>query len=265
MKRVFLFLILSLCSFAVSAQNPVLLHSHNDYERVAPFWSAYSEHFDSVEADVYCIDGTLFVSHDKKDIATERTFDALYLQPILKVFNLNGGRPWAGSEQTLQLLIDIKETTEPTLGTLVKMLEAHRDVFDPAVNPYAVRVVITGNVPSPAEFVKYPDFIFFDGNLDIEYTAAQLQRIALFSAPFYKYTLWRGLGRGSKAGWEKVMDAVETAHSQGKPIRFWGAPESETVYHVFYSLGIDYMNSDHPAECALFYKSHPELVPDNSL
>jgi alkaline phosphatase len=256
------FVALMACALAANAQNAVLLHSHNDYERVAPFWEAYSERFDSVEADVYCIDGKLFVSHDKKDVAPERTFEALYLEPVLKVFGLNGGRAWAGSEQTIQLLIDIKETTEPTLGTLVRLLEAHPDVFDPAVNPYAVRVVMTGNVPSPADFDRYPDFIFFDGNLDAEYTQGQLQRIALFSAPFYKYTLWRGRGRGSKAGWEKVMEAVERAHAQGKPIRFWGAPENETVYHVFYSLGIDYMNSDRPAECALFYKSHPELVSE---
>lgn len=261
-KMVILLAVLMLCPVGARGQNPVLLHSHNDYERVAPFWAAYSERFDSVEADVYCIDGTLFVSHDCKDIKPERTFEALYLQPLLQVFSQNGGRAWAGSEQTLQLLVDIKETTEPTLGTLVKLLLAHRDVFDPAVNPYAVRVVMTGNVPAPADFGKYPDFIFFDGNLELEYTPSQLQRIALFSAPFYKYTLWRGRGRGSKAGWEKVMDAVGKAHSQGKPLRFWGAPESETVYHVFYSLGIDYMNSDRPDECALFYRSNSALFEE---
>jgi len=260
--RIILLAALMFCASALNAQNPVLLHSHNDYERDAPFWMAYGEGFDSIEADVYCIDGTLFVGHDRKDIAPERTLEAMYLQPILKVFELNGGRAWAGSGQTLQLLIDIKETTEPTLDTLVKLLEAHRKVFDPSVNPYAVRVVITGNVPQPADFSKYPDYIFFDGNLDLEYSQRQLQRIALFSAPFYKYTLWRGRGKGSNAGWEKVMAAVEQAHSLGRPIRFWGAPENETVYHVFYSLGIDYMNSDRPDECALFYRSGKELFEE---
>lgn len=257
-------IVLLVCAFlagtmAVVAQNPVLLHSHNDYERSEPFWEAYNEHFDSIEADVYCIDGTLFVSHDKKDIKPERTFDALYLQPVLQVFGQNGGRAWAGSGQTLQLLIDIKESTEPTLGTLVALLEKHRDVFDPDMNPYAVRVVMTGNVPAPADFGKYPDYIFFDGNLDLEYTDAQLQRIALFSAPFYKYTLWRGSGKGSRKGWEKVSDAVEHAHALNKHIRFWGAPESKKVYRAFFSRGIDYMNSDHPAECAQFYRSDKHL------
>lgn len=257
-------IVLQICAFLAStlalvAQNPVLLHSHNDYERSAPFWEAYNEHFDSIEADVYCIDGTLFVSHDKKDIKPERTFDALYLQPVLQVFGQNGGRAWAGSGQTLQLLIDIKESTEPTLGTLVKLLEKHLDVFDPDTNPYAVRVVMTGNVPVPSDFIKYPDYIFFDGNLDMDYTDAQLQRIALFSAPFYKYTLWRGRGKGSRKGWEKVSDAVEHAHALGKPIRFWGAPESRKVYRMFFSRGIDYMNSNHPAECTLFYRSNMNL------
>lgn len=237
------------------AQNPILLHSHNDYERTQPFWEAYNEHFDSIEADVYCIDGTLYVSHDRKDIEPERTFETLYLEPVLKVFGSNGDRPWAGSEQKLQLLIDIKEMTEPTLDALTELLDAHRDVFDPAANPYAVRVVMTGNIPKPEDFANYPDYIFFDGNLDLEYTDDQLQRIALFSAPFYKYSFWRGHGKGSRKGWEKVSAAVAHAHARGKPIRFWGAPESESVYRTFYSRGIDYMNSDRPAECALFYRN----------
>ena len=256
MKRnILLLTFLTACLVTAGAQNPVLLHSHNDYERDAPFWAAYSEHFDSIEADVYCIDGVLQVSHNKKDVKPQRTFEALYLEPLLQTFKLNGGRPWADSGQTLQLLVDIKETTEPTLGTLVKMLSAHPEVFNPAVNPYAVRVVMTGNVPEPADFDKYPEWIFFDGNLDIEYTPDQLKRVALFSAPFYKFSLWRGKGKGSRAGWDRVMSAVDKAHSQGKPIRFWGAPESETVYHVFYALDIDYMNSDRPDECALFYRN----------
>jgi alkaline phosphatase len=261
-KMVILLVILMLCPAGMRGQNPVLLHSHNDYERMAPFWMAYSERFDSMEADVYCIDGTLFVSHDRKDVKQERTFEALYLQPLLQVFGRNGGRAWAGSEQTIQLLVDIKDTTDPTLSVLVKLLSAHREVFDPAVNPYAVRVVMTGHVPVPADFGKYPDFIFFDGDLNLEYTESQLKRIAMFSAPFFNYSQWRGRGRGSKTGWEMVMDAVERAHSQGKPIRFWGAPENETVYHVFYSLGIDYMNSDHPDECALFYRSNSGLFEE---
>ena len=258
MKRLLILLAtLALISAALCAQNPVYLHSHNDYERPNPFWDAYNEHFDSVEADVYCIDGILYVSHDRKDVRSERTFEALYLEPVLKVFELNGGRPWADSGQTLQLLVDIKETTEPTLSTLTGLLDAHRDVFDPAVNPFAVRVVMTGNIPEPEDFADYPDYIFFDGNLNLDYTDAQLQRIALFSAPFYKYSLWRGRGRGNKAGWKKVTDAVQHAHALGKPIRFWGAPESATVYRVFPSRGIDYVNSDRPAECAQFFRTFP--------
>jgi alkaline phosphatase len=256
MKRILILIAaIALSCSTLGAQNSVLLHSHNDYERNEPFWDAYNEHFDSIEADVWCIDGTLFVSHDRKDVNPERTFEAMYQQPILRVFEQNGGRPWAGSGRTLQLLIDIKETTEPTLGTLVELLNAHRDVFDPAVNPYAVRVVMTGNVPAPADFVKYPDYIFFDGNLDIEYTDEQLRRIALFSAPFYKYSLWRGRGRGRRAAWMKVEAAVEHAHALGKPIRFWGAPESKVVYRVFPSRGIDYVNSDRPAESAQFFRT----------
>ena len=53
MKR-FLLVAALLFPLALSAQQrPVLLHSHNDYNRTVPFWEAYSQHCGSIEADVF--------------------------------------------------------------------------------------------------------------------------------------------------------------------------------------------------------------------
>ena len=48
----------------IAAQQPVILHSHNDYVRTAPFWEAYSQHCGSIEADVFLYEGRLLVGHE---------------------------------------------------------------------------------------------------------------------------------------------------------------------------------------------------------
>ena len=70
------------------------------------------------------------------------------------------------------------------------LLGRYPEVFDPAVNPEAVRVAVTGRVPAPADFGKYPSYIRFDGVWDADYTPAQLERIALISADFSDYSQW---------------------------------------------------------------------------
>lgn len=46
---------------------------------------------------------------------------------------------------------------------------------------------------------------------------------------------------------------IDRAHEQGKPVRFWNAPEGTTVYYTFYDMGIDYINTDNPEVCAAFF------------
>lgn len=60
-------------------------------------------------------------------------------------------------------MIDLKTPLHPTIDRLIAKLEKHPEVFDPAVNPYAVRVVITGSRPDPSAFGEFPHFISFDG------------------------------------------------------------------------------------------------------
>lgn len=64
---------------------PKAFHSHNDYWRPLPFWSALAAGAVSVEADVWLYNDTLHVGHETSALTKERTFDALYVQPILEV------------------------------------------------------------------------------------------------------------------------------------------------------------------------------------
>ncbi len=183
LKCIGIFILLFSCSILPSAAQYSTLnaHSHNDYENVIPFWIAYYNHFGSIEADIWAIDGELYVAHSRAAVKPERTIDALYIQTVVKLFRYNGGKAWHDFPGVFQLLIDPKTAAEPTLALLVEKLKQYPDVFDPSVNKSAVSVVVSGNRPAPGLFVNYPEFIYFDGLLNLKYTEEQLKRVPLIS------------------------------------------------------------------------------------
>lgn len=242
---------------------PILLHSHNDYTKQVPFYEAYSQGVNSIEVDLHYVDGELMVGHDPEDIAELRTFEALYVNPIVEQFRLNEGRAWSGSDRRMQLMVELKTASEITLPAVVEVLNRYADVFDISKNENAVDVTITGKVPAPQDFDKYPSYIKFDGNLGAEYTAEQLERVAIISENFRNYSKWNGKGVMLAPELEKVKKAVATAHQMDKPIRFWGAPDGVTVWYTFYNLGVDYLSPRNIGACVEFmrdfHKKHYQL------
>ena len=243
---------LFVCGVA-AAQPPVLIHSHNDYARRVPFYQAYAQQVASIEADVFLQDGKLLVGHEVGELSPDMTFEALYVEPVVTLFKRNGGRVWRDSDRHLQLMVELKSETGPTLRAVAEVLGRWPEVFDPAVNPDAVRVTVTGRVPEPADFGDYPAYIRFDGVWDAEYTPGQLERVALISADFKRFSQWNGKGSIIPAEREKLERVIDKAHAWDKPVRFWGAPEGVTVYYTFYDMGIDYINTDRPELCAEFF------------
>lgn len=241
------------CCGAAAAQPPVLIHSHNDYAQRVPFYQAYAQQVSSIEADVFLHDGQLLVGHDVEDLRADMTFEALYVEPIVTLFARNGGRAFRDSDQTLQLMVELKSETDPTLRAVAALLGRWPEVFDPEVNPAAVRVAVTGRVPAPEAFDRYPRFLGFDGAWDADYTPEQLARIALISTNFRDFSQWNGKGTIIPAEKERLEQVIDRAHEQGKPVRFWNAPEGTTVYYTFYDMGIDYINTDKPEVCAAFF------------
>lgn len=241
------------CCGAAAAQPPVLIHSHNDYAQRVPFYQAYAQQVSSIEADVFLHDGQLLVGHDVEDLRADMTFEALYVEPIVTLFARNGGRAFRDSDQTLQLMVELKSETDPTLRAVAALLGRWPEVFDPEVNPAAVRVAVTGRVPAPEAFDRYPRFLGFDGAWDADYTPEQLERIALISTNFRDFSQWNGKGTIIPAEKERLEQVIDRAHEQSKPVRFWNAPEGTTVYYTFYDMGIDYINTDKPEVCAAFF------------
>ncbi len=249
--RKLLIVLAALLPLTLAAQQPVILHSHNDYNRTAPFWEAYSQHCQSIEADVFLHNGEILVGHEVEDLKPENSFLRLYVDPIVRTFRANGGKMWAGSQDRLMLLVELKSATEPTLTEVIEQLEEFPDVF---CSPEGVKVAITGNTPSKEHFRDYPEWVGFDGDIRETYTWAQLERVALVSNSFRMFAKkWNGKGRMIDPELNAVKDAIAKVHSWGKPIRFWEAPEGTTAYFTFWKLGVDIINTDKPAVAHLFF------------
>ena len=247
---VILFVLISVLPSLSSQYSTLNAHSHNDYENEIPFRLAYNNHFGSIEADVWAVKGGLYVAHFEREILPERTLDSLYIQPIVRILRQNKGKVWKDNPSTFQLLIDLKTSVAQTLPLLVEKLEQYPDVFNPRKNKNAVRIVITGNRPEPSEFKNYPGFIFFDGNLAREYDKKQLKRIALYSENFRAFSVWNGTGDIAEKEKNRLQNAIDSAHSLKKKIRFWNSPDNPDAWKTFMEMGIDFINTDHIVELA---------------
>jgi alkaline phosphatase len=239
---------------SVSAQE-IKIHSHNDYNRCEPFYHAHAWQVASIEADIFATEraGELLVAHDRKDLPEAPTLDEAYILPLVHSYRQNGGRAWKLSDRTLVLLIDLKTPANPALNRLVDKLKVFPEVFDPQVNPLAVRVVVSGNVPDASTFASFPPFIFFDGSRT-DYTPQQLEKIYMISLNLRNYAKWDGEGSMIEEERRNTVRMIEAVHALGKPVRFWGTPDSPTAWKTFHSLGVDYINTDQPEACTAFFR-----------
>ncbi len=265
MKKILITVFVLICLlYSATAQYTTLnAHSHNDYSNVTPFWLAYDNHFGSIEADIWAIEGVLYVAHYEADILPGRTLDSLYIQPIVRIFKQNKGSAWENNPFTFQLLIDFKTPVEPTLSLLVQKLKQYPDVFNPHLNKGAVHIVISGNRPAPSGFKNYPDFIFFDGILDEKYNKKQLKRIPLFSENFKNFSSWNGNDDIIEKEKIRIQSIIDSVHLLKKKIRFWNSPDDINSWNTFMKMGIDFINTDHIVKLTEFLNNRLESVPAN--
>ena len=167
---------------------PVACHSHNDYWRKEPLFSALNAGCTGVEADVWLFDGDLFVGHSTQSLSPARTLRSLYIDPLLKILseqnpstNFHPSSDLAPNgvfdtkpSQTLILLIDFKTDGETLWQHVSDQLQPFRDkkyltYFNgSSVVEGPITVVVTGNAPF-SKVVASPHYrdMFFDAPLDL--------------------------------------------------------------------------------------------------
>ena len=243
------------CSERITADlhsySRTLIHSHNDYVHSRPFEEAYQAGVASIEADVWLVDGVLYVAHDQEDITKERTLLTLYLEPIRTAIQHNQGKAYPDG-RPFQLLVDLKNDGQQSLKALTKLIEDQglSSCFDLTNHPEAARLTITGDAVPADLWNSFPPYVFFDGRPGRVLTEEQQDRVPLVSQNKKTFTRWNGFGRMSEEDKEKIRSAVKAAHDQGTLFRLWGFPDTPRAWDLSVSLGIDYINTDHPAQAA---------------
>jgi YVTN family beta-propeller protein len=248
MKSLIVFLQLITCIQLMAQETGK--HSHNDYEQKKAFYTAYQYRFESMEADLILNDGRLLVAHSLSEVDEKRTIASLYLQPIAAAIQTNNGTIYPEKEKTLQLLIDIKTEAYGTLNELLAELEKYPTI----TQCRTIRIFISGNRPKEEEYIKYPDYIFFDGRPGVTYSRESLRKVALISTGFTAHSKWDGKSALPPGEAKALQTFVNQAKQLKIPFRFWGCPDLPLAWETFIKMGVDYINTDKIEELATFSK-----------
>ncbi|KAJ2906603.1 hypothetical protein MKZ38_000858 [Zalerion maritima] len=264
---------------------PIPAHSHNDYWRTVPLFSAIHVGCTGVEADVWHFDpdasdaagslslpppslgevgrSELYVGHDLPALTRNRTFQSLYVDPIVELLTLmNPTTPFynpkadgnkccpngifdTDRKQTLVLLVDVKTDGATTWPLVMVQLQPLRergwlsyvdDSGEVVMGP--VTVVGTGNTlfESIVGNTTFRD-AFFDAPLDQMYEDKEYKVDTQYD--MYNYTnsfyasasirkslgpVWYAAGGVSDFQLHVMRGQIRGAHRRGLKVRYWSLP-----------------------------------------
>ncbi|MFI6832344.1 glycerophosphodiester phosphodiesterase family protein [Kribbella sp. NPDC050241] len=227
-------------------------HAHNDYDHRRPLQDALDRGFNSVEADVWLIDGELRVAHDLDDAVPGRTLESLYLQPLADRVRENHGQVYEHGRD-FQLLIDIKSDGPSTYAAVDEALQKYRGIITVFMNGRvlkgAVTSVISGNRPLDVLKAQKVRYAGYDGRLGDLQSGMPASLMPLVSDNWSNVFTWKGVGPMPTDEQVKLHDIVVTAHHAGYRVRFWETPDlpgaaREAVWTELKAVGVDHINTD---------------------
>ncbi|CAE7208118.1 unnamed protein product [Rhizoctonia solani] len=260
---------------AAGAQN--LIHSHNDYWRDVPLFSAIAVGAISVEADVWLWNDELYVGHDPSSLSPKRTFSSLYVNPILSILkqqNPETSFPYTNNtrygvfdsavDQTLYLFVDVKTDGNTTWPLVIKQLEPLReggwlsywDAEADVLRPGAVTVVGTGSTPFDqvkAHTTPHRD-AFYDAPIT-SFSQGSSGEYNTSTVVIASGSLASALGgpmSGSTFNDTQIAtlsSQIRGAHTAGVKVRYWETPgwpssKRDYVWKTLEGLGVDLLNAD---------------------
>lgn len=225
--------------------------SHNDYMRRHPLADALAAGFNCVEADCYFVDGRFVVAHDlPADTARYRYLEELYLQPLFDRIEANGGKVYPGAERPFYLMIDIKRDGDNFYTALRPLLEANADKFcsvDTAGNFNEGPILLFFSGARPMQTLPAQTstrYAFLDGNFEELGKDIPASLMPVVSDDYRDYLHWNGFGTMTDSDLKVMRDLIAGAHAEGKMIRFWGAPDTESWARLQLAEGVDIVGVD---------------------
>ncbi len=235
MKKIFFFLLI-LFAQKITAQVLTAAHSHNDYLQSRPFYNAYDLNFCSIEADLFLINDTIYVAHEKRSIKKENTLQKLYIDPLLQILAKDS---FLYEEKVeVRLLLDLKENGAALLEKLVSLLEPYQKKLK------HIRIVISGDMPPPQLFEVYPNWIWFDGRQNLEYDKTSWKRVDMVSESLGGLLHKINVNDLNETDLTTISAFVNEIHSKGKPVRFWGTANSVKSFENLKKCHVDIIGAD---------------------
>ncbi|KAH6643375.1 PLC-like phosphodiesterase [Truncatella angustata] len=259
---------------------PKAVHSHNDYWRPVPFYSALAIGAVSIEADVWLYDGTLYVGHEQSALTKSRTFDSLYVQPILDVLHhenpnssfvsgaTKNGVYDTSSSQTLYLFVDLKTDGATTWPAVIKALAPLRNAGylttynGTAVVSGPVTVIGTGNTPLNQVQGVSPRDYFWDAPLPtLGTTFSNITKdVSPIASTAFSAQFGSVRNQALNSTQTELLDSqIATAHAKGIAVRYWDQPgwpvgTRNAVWRILWDAGADLINVDDLEAVANFWE-----------
>jgi glycerophosphoryl diester phosphodiesterase len=260
MQKLFSVLLLIFWCSKLPAQTPLSnAHAHNDYEHEHPFYDAVQHGFASVEADIWLINGELYVSHEYPKQLQGITLKELYLTPLQKRLQLNQGRVYKDWNGIFYLMIDIKTNGKEVYPILKKLLlqypefqkNNHLKIFLSGDRPIAQ---IQNDTLKIAGIDGRPEDIGKNYKADV---------MPVISENYNKFCKWKGIGEIPENEYQLLKNLSESVHKEGKKLRLWATPDNKAAWKTLQNAGIDFINTDKIEEFAQYKKAAIWQSPNN--
>ena len=223
--------ILLLSAASTQAQTTVTLappleqgHSHNDYWRPHPLTDALQLGFKSVEADVFLLDTTLQVGHDRASLRPEKTLQTMYLEPMRQV--LRTKKTLYTKPAELWLYVDFKNDGPGTYAQLQRILARYQDVLSTPKQPRqgGVKVILSGGYPRQEVLADAQRLVYLDGSLQDLQAGASSKQFPAVNGDWQQSFKWNGEGPMPATEAARLRQWNDLAMRNGQKIRFWNLP-----------------------------------------
>jgi hypothetical protein len=247
---------------------PIPCHSHNDYWRPVPLFSALRAGCISVEPDVWLHHGDLLVGHDTAALQPNRTFTSLYIQPLVDLLEKQNPSTELYNEsrrgvfdtdpnQTLTLLIDVKTDGLTTWPVVVRQLEPLRQrgwlSYFREGNFIQAPVTVVGTGNTPFELIREssaPRDTFYDAPLDMLAGSEFNSSNSYFASTSFMDAIGTIIfGDLTSKQQAKIQSHLEEAHQRGLKARYWELPfwpihTRNRIWDSLLKQGVDILNVD---------------------
>ncbi|EHQ24901.1 PI-PLC domain-containing protein [Mucilaginibacter paludis] len=248
------FALFACCSLTAQVKPIVRAHAHNDYMHTHPLKDALALGFTSVEADIYLINGELFVSHERPEKTNPlKTLKSLYLDPLQKIMQANNNRVYKNYDGIFYLMIDIKSDSLHTYQALKAQILGYPEFLH---NPH-FKIYLTSFEDLHFVLKDKASIAGIDGRLADTKKGYSLAQVPVISEAFKTITHWNGKDTITENQYNQVKAFITQVHRDGKKCRLWAIPDQPEVWRRLLNDGMDFINTDKLQEFNQFIQMNP--------